>query len=474
MINTNAMLLSDTYKQIHRRIYPKGLTKLVSYWTPRKSMFADPNDKMVFFGMQGFIKEYLIDYFNRNFFKLPKKEVIESYTRYMNIQIGKENYDIESISELYDLGYLPIEIKALPEGTLVPMGVPCIQMTNTHPDFAWVVQWVECLMQTSLWKPCCHATIGHKYHELAKKYYSETVDDGLSPFDAMADFGMRGMSCMDEGIHASAAWLLSFNKTSTIPAIPYLEQVYNVDCAKAGIGRGAVSTEHSCMGANFMVDGDEITFIKRMLTELYPETSFSLVSDTYDYWNLVNNLLPQCKKEIMEHKGKLFIRPDSGNVIEISVKTVQKLWELFGGTFNSKGYRVLDPHIGIIYGDGCQLETVHEIWKQLKDLGFAANCITFGIGAFCFAATIENGKLIAITRDTYGIAMKATYGEVGDKKFFIYKDPKTDSSHLKKSHRGYCRVYRDENSELKCEDSHYEDADENLLTEVFKDGKLTK
>lgn len=473
MINTNALLLSDTYKQIHRRIYPKGLNKLVSYWLPRKSMFKNENDKMVFFGLQGFIKEYLIDYFNNNFFNLSKNEVVRSYSRYMDIQLGNGNYDLESMVELHKLGYLPIEIKALPEGTLVNMGIPCIELTNTVADFAWVVQWVECLLQASLWKPCAHATIGYKYHKLAEEFYKKTADDSISPFDAMADFGMRGMSCMDEAIHASASWLLSFNKTSTIPAIPYIEQVYNEDCQKNKIGIGAVSTEHSCQGANFMIDGDEITFIKRLLTELYPNTSFSMVSDTYDYWNLVNNLLPQCKKEIMAHNGKMLIRPDSGNVVDISVKTVQKLWEIFGGTVNSKGYKVLDSHIGIIYGDGCQLETVRKIWTLLEELGFAANCITFGVGAFCFAATIENDRLIAITRDTYGIAMKAALGQVDDKTFFIYKDPKTDTNKLKKSHKGCCRVY-EEDGELKCEDGMLEINHNTLLTTVFKDGSFMK
>lgn len=474
MIQINALLLSDTYKQIHRKIYPKGLSKLVSYWVPRRSMFSGENDKMIFFGLQGFIKEYLIDYFNDNFFKLSEQEVIESYKRYMNVQLGEENYDLESMIELHKLGYLPIELRALPEGTVVNMGIPCVEITNTHDKFAWVTQWVECLMQSSLWKSCCHATIGYKYHNLAQSFYVKTVDENISSFDAMADFGMRGMSCIDEAIHASVAWLLSFNKTSTIPAIPYIEQIYVTDCVKNGIGKGAVSTEHSCQGANYMVDGDEITFIKRMLTELYPNTSFSMVSDTYDYWNLVNNLLPQCKKEIMEHKGKMLIRPDSGNVIEISVKTVQKLWELFGGSVNSKGYKVLDPHIGIIYGDGCQLETVKKIWTELEALGYAANCITFGIGAFCFAAMMENGKMIAFTRDTYGIAMKATMGEVNKNKFFIYKDPKTDTSHLKKSHMGCCEVNYDTDGELCCTDGLLEMSDNSLLTTVFKNGELIR
>lgn len=156
-MNTMAILLSDTYKQIHNKIYPKGLTKLVSYWTPRRSMLKNQN-KMVFFGLQAFIEEYLVDYFNKNFFELTAAEVEHTYKYSMDIQLGN-SYDLEPIMKLHKLGYLPIRIRAIPEGTLVPMGIPCIEITNTHPDFAWVVQWIECILQVELWKPCAHATI---------------------------------------------------------------------------------------------------------------------------------------------------------------------------------------------------------------------------------------------------------------------------------------------------------------------------
>lgn len=329
MIDTAALLLSDTYKQTHDRMYPNGLTKLVSYWTPRKSMLKN-TDKMVFFGLQAFIKEYLIEYFDKSFFKRNKEDVIREYTEYMNVQIGSENYDLEKIEKLYDLGYLPLEIRALPEGTEVDMGIPCIELTNTNPKFAWLTQWVECILQVELWKMCGHATIGHMYRKVANEYYIKTVDDA-TPDMSMADFGMRGMSCMEESIKASAAWLLSFNKTSTIPAVVYIDKMYHAECKKNHIGLGAVSTEHSVMGANFAVDNDEITFVKKLLIDLYPNTSFSMVSDTYDYWNMIDNILPKCKKEIMNHNGKLLVRPDSGDIIDISVKTVQKLWKIFGG-----------------------------------------------------------------------------------------------------------------------------------------------
>jgi nicotinamide phosphoribosyltransferase len=483
-MNTLALLLSDTYKQCHDRMYPKGLTKLVSYWVPRKSML-ETQDKMVFFGLNAFIQQYLVEYFHDNFFGLSEKEILSLYTDNMNIQIGEGNYDTDKIIKLHRLGYLPLEIRALPEGALVPMGVPCIEISNTHDDFAWLVQWIECILQVELWKPCCHATIGYMYRQIADYWYNKTVD-GLSSAMACADFGMRGMSCMEEAIRCSASWLLSFNKTSTIPAINYIDKYYNANCKENGIGLRAVSTEHSVMGANYAIDGDEITFVKKLLNELYPNTSFSMVSDTYDYWNMVNNILPQCKEDIMKHNGKLLVRPDSGNIVDISVKTVQSLWDNFGGTINSKGYKVLDPHIGVIYGDGCTLTNVADIWSELEKLGFAANNIFYGVGAFCFSAVVENGKLIAMTRDTFGIAMKATYGVIDGKEVQIYKDPKTDTNKLKKSHKGCCivkgNVIKTGNGQLvvdyTCSDGHswneaYYSYD-NVMDTVFKDGKIAK
>lgn len=471
-MNTMAILLSDTYKQVHHNMFPKGLTKLVSYWTPRRSMLKE-QDHMVFFGLQAFIKEYLLTYFKRDFFKLNTDEVQELYTISMDIQLGKGNYDISPILKLHELGYLPIRIRAIPEGTLVPMGIPCIEITNTHPDFAWVVQWIECILQVELWKPCAHATIGHMYRESADFYYKMTCDDLLRPEMACSDFGMRGMSCMEEAERCSAAWLLSFDKTSTIPAIDYLDEYYDADCYTENIGIGAISTEHSVMASNYAVDGDEITFVKRLLTELYPNTSFSMVSDTYDYWNMIDNILPACKEEIMQHNGKLLVRPDSGDMVEIAVKTIEKLWNTFGGTVNSKGYKVLDSHIGIIYGDGCTLNNVKQVWEELKKKGFAANNIVFGVGAFCFSAVIEpDGHMVVVTRDMFGIAMKATYGIVNGEPIMIYKDPKTDVSHLKKSHKGCCRIYYDDNEELQCEDGYDDVFGDGTLRTVFVNGKI--
>ena len=386
--------------------------------------------------------------------------------------------DIEKIVNLHNLGYLPLRIDALPEGSKVNMGIPCIRVVNTDQRFAWLVQWIECILQAELWKPCNHATIGNMYYKIAKHWYEKNVDADIDPRMAFADFGMRGMSCMNEAVRCSAAWLLSANKTSSIPALPYIDKYYDADCSFNHIGLGAISTEHSVMGANYALDGDERTFVKRLLTELYPNSSFSMVSDTYDYWNMVNNIIPSLKEEVLSHNGKLFIRPDSGDQYETVVKTVLSLWDNFGGTLNTKGYKVLDPHIGVILGDGCTQNVVRKIWKELDRLGFAANNVIFGIGAFCFTAIFEGDKMIVNTRDTWGVAMKATYGQFGDKELMIYKDPKTDTDNLKKSHRGLVFVERDGDN-FKYTDGlladtydEYRKTHESAFRAVFIDGKM--
>ena len=479
MIDTNALLLCDTYKVCHSRMYPETLNTLVSYWVPRKSMFQnEENQKMVFFGLQAFIQEYLIEYFNKNFFDVPLNEILTTYRKYLNIQLGEGNYDVDKIINLHNLGYLPLRIDAIPEGSKVNMGVPCIRVVNTNPSFAWLVQWIECILQSELWKPCNHATIGNMYYKIAKHWYEKNVDENIDPRMAFADFGMRGMSCMNEAVRCSAAWLLSANKTSSIPALPYIDKYYDADCSFNHIGLGAVSTEHSVMGANYALDGDERTFVKRLLTELYPNTSFSMVSDTYDYWNMVYNIIPSLKDEILAHNGKLLIRPDSGDQYKTVMNTVVSLWENFGGDINTKGYKVLDPHIGVILGDGCTQNVVNKIWKELDRLGFASNNVIFGVGAFCFTAMFEDDKTIVNTRDTWGVAMKATYGKFDDKELMIYKDPITDTNKLKKSHKGLIFVEKDGDNFKATDgflyDAYYEymQTHESAMRAVFIDGKM--
>lgn len=472
MNNISFMLMADTYKNTNPDALPEGLTKLTSYITPRKSMFKNLN-KVVFYGAQAFIKEFLIDSINNTFFQRPKEEVLAEYKIYLDNQIGEQSYDLQRIADLWDLGYLPVEMKCLPCGSKVDVGVPCIELTNTHPNFAWVVQWIECIAQSEIFGNCNWATMAYEYRKLANEFYSKTTD--ADPSMAMADFGFRGLG-VDNGIRASSSWLLSFNKTSTIPALQYIDRMYNAECAKTHIGIGAVSLEHATVCSNLAVCETEENLLRRLLTDTYKNTSFSYVSDSFDYWGLLSDTIPKLKDEILNHNGKFLVRPDSGDIVEISVKTVQKLWDLFGGTVNSKGYKELNPKIGIIYGDGCQYSKIKEIWTQLEKLGFAANTILFGVGAFSFTAmcTPEDG-MVCMSRDTFGFAMKSTHCIINGKEYTIQKDPKTDKNNLKKSHKGLCFVTK-ENEKFVCHDGYTSETipSDNLLETVFKDGKLVK
>ena len=473
MKKTNPMLLIDFYKAVHAEMLPKGITKSVSYFTPRMSR-VKKWDNVVMFGLQGFIKTYLIDYFNEEFFSKPFDDVIADYQRIMDATLGKEAYKIDKIKKLHMLGYLPIEIMALPEGTRVPMHVPMFGITNTHPDFAWLPQSLESLISAEMWHPMLAATVGYTYREIVNKYYALTCDDNIPRARALGAFDFRGEECLQSAEKAGAGWCLSFLNTATVPTIPYLEANYNCDCTKEPVAFGSPSTEHSVMCSNYAVDGNEETLLRRLLTEIYPNTSFSAVLDSYDYWNVIDNILPKLRKEIMEHKGCMLMRGDSGDCVEVVTQTVFKLWDIFGGTINSKGYKVLDPHVKAIYGDSITIQRCEAIYKILMENGFACSNVALGVGSFSFQCVEEDGILKPFTRDTFSSCIKATYCEINGKPYPIFKDPKDGG--FKKSQKGCCRVIKNENGEYEYRDGYtWREVDEVYYTEfetVFKDGKM--
>ncbi len=475
MKKTNPMLLIDFYKAVHAEMLPAKINKSVSYFTPRMSR-VKRWDKVVNFGVQCFCKTYLIDYFNNEFFNKPFDEVMSEYRRIMDATLGKDAYKIEKIESLHKLGYLPIEIVSLPEGTIVPMHVPMFGITNTHPDFAWLPQSLESLISAEMWHPMLAATVGATYRDIVNEYYDKTCDNNVPRARALGAFDFRGEECLESAVKAGAGWCLSFLNTATVPTIPYLEQMYNCDCTKEPVAFGSPSTEHSVMCSNFAVDGDEITLLRRLLTEIYPNTSFSAVLDSYDYWNIIDNVLPQLKEEILAHNGCMLMRGDSGDCVEVVTKTVFKLWEHFGGTINSKGYRVLNPHVKAIYGDSITVQRCEEIYKILEANGFACSNVALGVGSFSFQCIEEDGILKPFTRDTFSSCIKATYCEIDGVSTPIFKNPKDGG--FKKSQKGCCAVYQSAEDTLIFTDGKTWDevvSDENnLLKTVFKDGKMTK
>lgn len=499
-MKTNALLLKDFYKAVHCELLPKGMTKSVSYFTPRMSRIKRW-DGVVNFGLQAFCKTYLIDYFNDNFFKRTEEEVVEEYKHYIELTLGKGICDFEKIRKLHKLGYLPIEIWSLPEGTVVPIHCPIFGITNTHPDFAWLGQALESLISAEMWYPMVCATVGHTYRKIVNYYYGKTCDDNVPRNRALGNFDFRGDQGLDAALKAGSAWCLSFLNTATVPVIPYLEEMYNCDCEKESVGFGAVSTEHFVMCSNSAYDIEENPdyeyadidpyreriFLKKLLTEYYPNTSFSCVCDSYDYWNVVKNILPTLKEEILNHNGCFLVRGDSGDCVKVVTETVFELWKIFGGTVNSKGYKVLDPHVKALYGDSITVQRAEEIYEILMANGFAAQNVSLGVGSFSFHCIQEGEELKTFTRDTFSMAIKPIYAEFTDengniKKIPVFKDPKTDrdagGGNFKKSQKGCCSViWRDKwNRRITYIDGLTWDASiENTLMEpVFKNGKMVK
>ncbi len=468
----NPMLLCDFYKTVHSDMIHPKMTKSMSYYTPRMSRIKRWNE-VVMFGVQMFCKTWLIDYFQDYFFNQPEEEVVAEYKRVLDASLGEGIYDTDKIRNLHKLGYLPIEIIALPEGTMVPVQVPMFGITNTHDDFAWLPQALESLISAEMWYPQITATVGKTYRDIVNKYYAETVEDNIPRAKALGAFDFRGDMCVDAALKAGAGWCLSFLNTATVPVIPYLENIFQCDCVSEPVAYGAVSTEHFVMCSNYAVDGDEITFLRKMLTELYPNTSFSCVLDSYDYWNVIDNILPQLHDEIMAHNGCMLMRGDSGDCVEVVTQTVFKLWEQFGGTINSKGYKVLDPHVKAIYGDSITVQRCEEIYEILKQAGFACSNVVLGVGSFSMHCLEEENILKPFTRDTFSSCIKACYAEVDGKCYPVFKNPKDGG--FKKSQKGLCYVY-EENGQLKYRDGYTKDTipEGNLLKTVFKDGKMIK
>jgi nicotinamide phosphoribosyltransferase len=470
-MKTNPFLLTDYYKVGHVFQYPKNTTLVYSNLTPRNSRLQGV-DEMVFFGLQYFIKEYLVTYFNENFFKQPKEKVIADYKRRISTSIG-DLPTYKHIEQLHELGYLPIEIKALPEGSVVPMKVPCITLVNTLPEFYWLTNFLETILSAITWQPCTSATIAFQYRKLLNRYAAETGMPAEFVQWQGHDFSFRGMSSYESALLSGMGHLLSFTGTDTIPAIDGLEYYYAANAENELIGGSVAATEHSvmCSGSK---DGELETF-RRLITEVYPSGIVSIVSDTWDLWKVCTEYVTALKETILQRNGKVVIRPDSGDPVKIICgnpegKTnaeqkgvVELLWEVFGGTITDKGYKLLDPHIGAIYGDSINLERAEAICEGLKQKGFATQ-VVFGIGSFTYQYN---------TRDTFGLAMKATYVEVNGEGREIFKNPVTDDG-TKKSATGLLQVVK-ENGQYKLNDKvNWEEEKKGELQTVFKDGKLLK
>lgn len=476
MSRFNTMLMADFYKIAHRQMYPEGTEVVYSTWTPRASRM-DNVTEVVNFGLQAFIKHHLMETFNNDFFKQDKTTVVNEYKRIITNTLGVQEPETRHIEDLHDLGYLPLSIKALPEGSVVPLRTPVMTIQNTNPKFFWLTNFIESLASSELWQSSTSATIAHEYKKILDKYSNETV--GNTDFVQFQghDFSMRGMSSLSSAVSSGMGHLLSFVGTDTIPAIQGAEFYYNANVEKELVGTSIPATEHSIQCAY----GDDLKYLERMLSVVHPNGFVSIVSDGYDFWDVIGNVLPKLKDKIMARTGgpvgdRVVIRPDSGDPVKIVCgdpdgKTdlehkgaVEALWDIFGGTVTPMGYKLLNSHIGLIYGDAITLERCKEICTRLKNKGFASiNCV-YGIGSYTYQYN---------TRDTFGFALKSTLCVINGDEKQIFKDPKTDDG-IKKSQKGRVAVFQDTNNKYWHTDGLLlnQTVQEDKLQEVFRDGKL--
>ncbi len=503
----------DSYKLNHKAMYPKGTSKIYSNMTPRSGKIIEKvipeqvyDGKVVHFGLQGAVK-HLMGLFQENFFSQPLDKAIADYSTTISPFTGSM-LDTEGMTALHQLGYLPIEIRSLREGVVVPYKVPVFTVKNTHPDFAWLTNYLETYLSNEYWKPSTVATIARYYRKMFEHFAEKT---GVAPefVDWQGhDFSCRGMSGMMDSAVAGSGHLTSFLGSDTVIATEWLRYAY--DGGNTFIGASVPASEHSVSSANIMynmqklgVDRSEAEylFFVDYITKTVPSGIVSYVADTYDYWQVITEMAPRAKDYILNRKedslgnAKVVFRPDTGDPVKVvcgydyldmdvpefeseycgdeffffcenyngedvvkkqgkfyklthhlsfvdkyiigdelsghEVKgSIECLWDTFGGTINEKGYKVLNPKVGLIYGDSITPQRAWEILEGLEKKGFATSCVVFGIGSFTYQY---------ITRDTLGFAIKATYLECDGMKIDLYKDPKTGDG-VKKSAKGLLQV----------------------------------
>jgi nicotinamide phosphoribosyltransferase len=485
----NPLFLTDGYKTSHNKQYPKGTTLVYSNFTPRSNKYAPKGcNEVVVFGTQMVMKQ-LHEAFDKEFFSKSKESVCGEMKFELSSYLGAE-YDVSHFEALHDLGYLPIHVKSLPEGTLSPIKVPVITIYNTHPDFFWVTNYLETILSNLLWKPMTSATIAHQYRKVLTSWMEKTDKERAWFIDWQGhDFSMRGMDSIDAVVSSGLGHLTSFMGTDSLPTIYGARKFYNEE---GFVGGSVPATEHSVMCAGSK--DDEIGTFRRLI-ETYPTGILSVVSDTWDLWKVCTEHVVTLKEEILARDGKLVIRPDSGDPVDILCGTIKEntntlqgniedaiidnrkdgvdglyphqkgvielLWDVFGGTVNEQGYKVLDSHIGAIYGDSITIDRANEICRRLADKGFASTNVVLGIGSFTYQYN---------TRDTFGFAMKATYVEINGEGREIFKDPITDDG-TKKSATGLLCVEELPDGKIGLYDKvTWNTEDTGLLQTIYKDG----
>lgn len=423
-------------------MYPDHLEEVESNYTSRKSR-VDGINHVVQFGLQAWLRDLQKNW--NAFFATPKEEAIQQYKDTIETFVSPD-FTYDHVEALHDLGYLPIRFEAVPEGTLVPIGVPAILIKSTHKDFAWLVNYLESDLSAGIWHPQTVATIAWNLRRIFEKAAEVTGGPKEAVDWQLHDFSYRGQVNREAAASSGAAHLLSFFGSDAVVAVPWVKSNYSGN--NGLIAASVPATEHSVMCAYGRAN--EIDAFENQL-DRFPTGILSVVSDTYSLRQVIEDFLPRLKDKILARDGKLVIRPDSGDPADIICGTerefgkgedfyakgaIEALWDEFGGTVNEKGFKVLSEKIGLIYGDGMFADRIKDINARLAAKGFASTNWVAGIGSYSYQM---------VTRDTFGSAVKATFVVVDGDERNIQKDPETDDG-TKKSATGRLAVGTNQNT----------------------------
>ena len=420
----NIMLMSDSYKQSHWKQYPKDTEVIHSYFESRGGKW----DTTVFFGLQYYLKKYLQG-------QVVTQEKIDEAEAVVNAHMGPGTFNRAGWQHILDKyeGRLPVKIRAVPEGTVVPGRNVLMTIENTDPKCFWLTNFLETLL-VQVWYGITVATQSREMKKVILKNLEDTGDPAGIDFK-LHDFGFRGVSSVETAGLGGCAHLVNFQGTDTMQALTVARKYYGCDMA----GFSIPASEHSTITS--WGKDNEVDACRNML-DSYPSGLVACVSDSFDIYNACSNIWGrQLHDKVVNRDGTLVVRPDSGHPPTIVCEILEILWDRFGGETNDKGYKVLDSHVRVIQGDGIDYSMLQSILTAMRFAGWSGDNIAFGSGG---------GLLQKMDRDTLQFAFKCSAIKRGGVWEDVYKDPVTDKG--KRSKRGRLRLVKTTDGSLITQD----------------------
>ena len=453
----NIILLADGYKYSHHQLYYPGTTGIYSYLESRGGQF----DATVFYGLQYFLRHYLEG-------AVIIEEKLEEATQFLPQVFGRADvFDAGRFRYLMEKheGRLPVRIRAVPEGLVVPTGNVLMTIENTDDACYWLPNFLETLLM-QIWYPCTVATLSHEVRQVIERYHEDTAsEEAATGIDfVLNDFGFRGVSSVESAGIGGSAHLLSFKGSDTLAGSRFAQRYYD---ANEVAGHSVPATEHSI--CTLLGEPGELDVFRHVLNS-FPEGIVACVSDSYNIFRACSEYWGEAlRDQILARKGTLVIRPDSGDPVFTLLRVFDILFTRFGFTVNSKGYKVLPPQVRVLQGDGIGIDTIRAIYGALKINGISAENLVLGMGG---------ALLQRVDRDTQKFAFKCSSAVVGGREVAVQKHPiELDrqghiSPSFKTSKAGRLKLIRENGGYRTC---NVEDNDaEDVLETVFEDGRILR